>query len=131
MYDRDVTICGRPISCSFVYERNKIKLVLLRPGPTSETKQTEPSSSKRALTLISPKLIDKEIAKGSTVVALVAREVINDSQEQIPLAVVSILREFADVFTEKLPDSLPCMRDIQHAIDLVLGLFFPTCLTTE
>ena len=48
-----------------------------------ETKQIEASSNKKVLTLISPKLIDKEIAKGSTVVALVDREITNESQEQI------------------------------------------------
>ena len=55
------------------YEEEKIKLLPLWPGPTPETKETEASSSKKALTLISPNLIDKEITKGSTVVALIAR----------------------------------------------------------
>jgi len=39
------------------------------------------SNSKKALNLMSPKTIDKEIVKGSTIVALVAREVTNDSQK--------------------------------------------------
>ena len=65
LYDRDVTIYECPNSCSFVHEGKKIKLAPLRPTlPTPETKQTEASSSKKALTLISPKLIDKEIARG-------------------------------------------------------------------
>ena len=88
--------------------------------PTSETKHTEASNSKKALTLISPKLIDKEIVKGSTV-ALVAREIINDSQEQISPTAIPILKKFADVYPKKLPDSLPPMRDVQHVIDLVPG----------
>jgi len=76
LYDRDVTIYGCPNSCSFVHEGKKIKLALLRPTqPTPETKQTEASSSKKTLTLISPKLMDKEIAKKSIVVLLVAREI--------------------------------------------------------
>ena len=32
-----------------------------------------------------------------------------------------MINEFADVFPEDLPDQLPPMRDIQHAIDLVPG----------
>jgi len=64
------------------------------------------------LTLISPKLIDKEIAKGSTVVALIVREVTDNSQEQISLAAISILKEFVYVFSEKLLDSLPLMHGI-------------------
>jgi len=35
------------------------------------------------------------------------------------------LKKFADVFPEELSDSLPLMRDIQHAIDLVLRSSLP------
>ena len=110
LYDRDVTIYGRPNSCSFVHD-GKVKLAPVRPAPPPETKQTNVSSSKNALTLISPKIIDKEIAKGSIVI-LVARKVIDDSQEQIPTTVVLILKKFDHIFSEKLMDNLPPMRDI-------------------
>jgi len=120
LYDRDVTIYGRPNSCSFVHEGKKIKLASLRPTqPTPETTQTEASSSKKVLTLISPKLIDKEIVKGFTIIALIARKINDDPPGQISLATIPLLKKFADVFLEELPDSLPPMRDIQHAIDLV------------
>jgi len=36
-----------------------------------------------------------------------------------------MLKKFADVFPEELPDSLPSMRNIQHTIDLVLGSTLP------
>jgi len=48
--------------------------------------------------LISPKLVDKKTAKGSTVVALVAREITNDSKKQISPAAMPILKEFANIF---------------------------------
>jgi len=35
------------------------------------------------------------------------------------------LKEFADVFTQELLDSLPPLRDIQYAIDLVPGSSLP------
>jgi len=124
LYDRDVIIYERPNSCSFVYEGKKIKLAPLRPGSPPAIKQTEASSSKKTLIPISPKLIDKEIAKGSTVVAL-AREVTDDSQEHISPAAIPILREVVDVFSEELPDSLPPICDIQHAIVLVPGSSLP------
>ena len=75
--------------------------------------------------MIGPKSLDKEIAKGPTLIVLVAREVTNDFREQIPSATVPILKEFADVFPKELSDNLPPMRDIQHAIDLVLGATLP------
>jgi len=75
--------------------------------------------------LINLKSLNKEIDKGSTIVVLITREVTDDFQEQIPSVTVPILKEFADVFSEELPDSLPLMRDIQHAIDLVPELLFP------
>jgi len=115
LYDRDVTIYGRPNSCSFVHEGKKIKLAPLRPTqPIPETKQTETYSSKKTLTLISIKFIDREIAKGSTIIALIVREINDDSPEQISPTTIPLVKKFVDVFPE---DSLPLMRDIQHAID--------------
>jgi len=40
-------------------------------------------------------------------------------------AAILILKEFANVFVEELPVSLPFMRDIQHVIDFVPGSSFP------
>ena len=89
LYDQDVTIYGRSNSCSFVHEGKKVKLASLRPAPSPETKQTDASSNKKALNLISPKTINKEIAKrGSLIVVFVAREVTDDFQVQIPLTTV-------------------------------------------
>ena len=57
-----------------------MKLAPLRlTQPTPNTKQTEAFSNNKALMLISPILIDKEIAKGSTVIAFIPREINDDS----------------------------------------------------
>jgi len=58
-------------------------------------------------------------------VILIARKVTNNSQEQISSAAVPILKEFVDVFPEELPNNLPPMRDIQHAIDFIPGATLP------
>ena len=126
------TIFGCSNSCSFVYEGKKIKLAPMRPGPTPVTKQAEASSSKKALTLINPKLIDKESPRLlplllEKLLMILRRFSLQQSlywenllvSFQISPAVVPILREFADIFSEKLPDSLPLMRDILHNTDLV------------
>jgi len=114
--------------CSWRKERQAISTVTC---PSAEAKQTDASSSKKTLNLIIPKTIDKEIVKGSMIVILVAKEVTDDSLEQILPTVVPILKEFTDVFLEELPDSLPPMRDIQHAINFVTGSALPTYLITE
>jgi hypothetical protein len=36
-----------------------------------------------------------------------------------------VLKEFLDAFPSELPDVLPFMRDVQHAIDFVLSATLP------
>jgi len=124
LYDWDITIYRRLNSCSFVHEGKKIILTPLRPNqPIPDTKQTETSSNNKALTLLSPKL--KEIAKGITVVALVTRESQDFSCNN------TILKEFANIFSEELPYSLPPML-ISNTLSIRLqDPLSSTCLTTE
>ena len=50
----------------------------------------------------------------------------NSSQQEQPLIEVQLLlQEYGDVFPKELPDKLPPMRDVQHAIDLVPGASLP------
>ena len=77
LYDLDVPIYGHPNFCSFVHDGKKVKLAPLRSAPPPEAKQPDASNSK-ALNLISPKTIDKEIAK-ELMIVLVARQVTDDS----------------------------------------------------
>ena len=43
----------------------------------------------------------------------------------IPEVVVSLVKEFRDVFPEELSEGLPPLRDIQHHIDLEPGAMLP------
>ena len=57
---------------------------------------------------------------------LVAKEVPSDSSSvDVPLEVKNFLGDFVDMVPDELPSELPPLRDIQHAIDLVLGSQLP------
>jgi hypothetical protein len=44
---------------------------------------------------------------------------------EVPSAIKELLKEFGDCTPIDLPLGLPLMRDIQHAIDLILGASLP------
>ena len=56
---------------------------------------------------------------------LAAGEVVKTPDSTIPSEVTPVIEEFSDVFPEDLPNKLPPMRNIQHAIDLVPGSSLP------
>lgn len=56
---------------------------------------------------------------------MVAKDISKDSQEELPKEVSPMLKELQDVFLEDLPDRLPPLCDIQHAIDFVSGVTLP------
>lgn len=45
-------------------------------------------------------------------------------EEPMPKIVQALLKEFQDVMVDNFPVRLPRLRDIQHAIYLILGLVF-------
>ena len=124
LFDLDVTIYGRSNSCSFLFENKRIKLNPLQPRPASKQKKQNPTNN-RGLNIISPKEFEREVNGQSILFAVVAHETSTGSQDTPPEEVTSILQEFHEVFPVDLPDSLPPMRDIQHAIDLVPGATLP------
>ncbi|XP_022887753.1 uncharacterized protein LOC111403469 [Olea europaea var. sylvestris] len=129
LFDLDVTIYGRSNSCSFVFNGKKIHLNPLSPRPVSSL-ETKKSVERNGLHIISPTefectLVGDSIVFTSIVFALVVMEVSSNSTIKNPAEVRSILQEFRDVFSEDPPDHLPHLRDIQHAIDFVLGASLP------
>ena len=57
---------------------------------------------------------------------LVAKEAPSDSSiVDVPLEVKNLLDDFVDMVLDELPCELPPLRDIQHAMDLVLGSQLP------
>ena len=67
--------------------------------------------------MITAKDFSQDVKKGAPFVILATKEITKESNTAIPHKVTPVIAEFADVFPEDLPDKLPVMRDIQHAID--------------
>ena len=55
----------------------------------------------------------------------IARAAVEECDSTIPPEVTPVIKEFSGVFREDLPDKLPPMRHIQHAIDLVSKVNLP------
>ncbi|KAI0497458.1 hypothetical protein KFK09_020686 [Dendrobium nobile] len=97
-----------------------ISFAIYKENVTNDSK-TNPIKSKKGLNLVTAKVLDTEVAQGALLYALVGREIPAESDEPIPQEVQPILGQYADVFSDDLPDQLPPLRDIQHAIDFVPG----------
>ena len=69
--------------------------------------------------------MEQELAQESHASAVILTLGSSSQQEQPPAEVQLLLQEFGDVFPKELPDKLPTMRDVQHAIDLVPGASLP------
>ena len=96
----------------------------LKPKPINMSKKTEAPKAK-GLNIISPKACERVAVQESIVFVLVARELHGETREEQPKEVKSVLQDFKDVFPEELPDHLPHMRDIQHAINFMPGATLP------
>ena len=75
-----------------------------------------------------PKPFERECISNGVVFPFVAKEQFHLHATPSDISsslIVPLLQEFTDIMLTELPDDLPPMRDIQHAIDLVLGLQLP------
>ena len=122
LFGLDVTIYGRSNSCTFIHKGRKIRINLLEPkSNTSVQKEDKVPEKQKSPHLVDAKTMERDVRKIYVIFALVDTDSSLDPLLDVPLEVASILQEFAQVFPEELPNKLPPMRDIQHAIDLVLG----------
>ena len=96
----------------------------MKPKPKPTPKNYKATDTRKAIHLVTAKVFEREVKDESLVFALVAKEY-PEMQDVIPPEVPPILEEFQSVFPPDLPKSLPPLRDIQHAIDLVLGTTLP------
>ncbi|XP_022891965.1 uncharacterized protein LOC111406828 [Olea europaea var. sylvestris] len=106
------------------YSVSWIHLNPLPPNPVGPL-ETKKSVEQKGLHIISPTEFERTLVGDSIVFALVVMEVLPHSTIESPVEVQSILQEFRDAFPEDLPDHLPPLRDIQHAMDFVPGASLP------
>ena len=97
----------------------KIKFNPLQPRHITEGKKREESKGK-GLHIISPKVTERLVTKGTTMFALMAQEIEPSIHEDPPEDAQSILKEFYDIFPDDLPNELPPMRDIQNMLSTSL-----------
>ena len=119
LYDNDVIIHGRSNMYQFEHVGKEIKLILYQ-SITKKPKLNAPKKSK-GVNLISVTEFDQELKNDAPCMILTAREVVWMLASIILSEVTPMIEEFSDIFPEDLPNKLPPIHDIQHAIDLVLG----------
>ncbi|KAL3504168.1 hypothetical protein ACH5RR_034009 [Cinchona calisaya] len=141
LYDRDVKHNGKANTYSFKFND---KHIVLKPLSTETMKYQEPKSAKeedskpkkviekkKALQILSKKPLERESEEQGVVFALVSKEVKFSAItgfEVVPPKVKK-LSDFFDIAPEDLPNELPPMRDVQHAIDFIPGSQLPNLLS--
>ena len=125
LYDLNVTNFGKDNIYSFKYKGKNIILRFAKPkgcnGKRDISKLPEWN-----LHILKCKKFKREGIEIGMCLALVAKEISFDSSIfDVPLEVKNLLDDFVDMVPDELPSELPPLRDIQHAIDLVLGSQLP------
>ena len=125
LYGLNVTNFGKDNIYSFKYKGKNNILRLAKPkgcnGKCDISKLLE-----RNLHILKCKKFERDGIETSMCLALVAKKVPSDSSiVDVPLEVKDLLDDFVNMVPDELPGELPPLRDIQHAIDLVLGSQLP------
>jgi hypothetical protein len=117
LYDQRVMYDGFANTYTFFCKGRKITL-----KPMKIQDFQTPAKESRVLSMRQFSLACQE---RRMVFALVAKPITEVPSRSWPIEIQTILSEFTDLVPEELPQSLPPMRDIQHAIDLIPGASLP------
>ena len=125
LYDLNVTNFGKDNIYSFKYKCKNIILRSTKPkGCNGKRDISKPLE--RNFHILKRKKFKREGFETGMCRALVEKEVLSDSSiVDVSLEVKNLLDDFVDMVLDELPNELPPIRDIKHAIDLVLGSQLP------
>ncbi|XP_078429360.1 uncharacterized protein LOC144701416 [Wolffia australiana] len=121
LYDNDVHLYGRSNTCSFIHHGKKITWHPYTYSP----QRASPKSPSLGFCILSGQQFQKELDSEMIMCLAMLPDHSSEDATGPPPEVSQLLEEFASVFPDDLPDDLPLMRDIQHAIDLILGSSLP------
>jgi len=104
---------------SFVKDGVKIKLTPLPPSGLDKNN----NESKPLVSLITKTQFKEAVDEVQTMSFILMFE--ENAETVLPIEIEQMLSEFPDVVPEDVPQGLPPMRDIQHAIDFIPGAVIP------
>jgi hypothetical protein len=118
-YDRRAHQDGYANTYSFIKEGIKIKLTPLPPSELDKSKK----ESKPLVSLITKAQVKDAVEELQTMCLVLLFE--PNKEVVLPAEIEQLLADYMDVVPEEVPQGLPPMRDIQHAIDFIPGAVIP------
>jgi len=120
LYDRRVLYDGYANTYSFNFQGKKFVLDPLQISEFDTKKEVVPVLTIRQFS----RIIEAE----NMVLLIVNREVKQEDNiipTDLPTEFLAMLEEFQDIMPDEVPNRLPPMREVQHAIDLIPGSTLP------
>jgi hypothetical protein len=120
LYDRRVLYDGYANTYSFNFQGKKF---VLDPLQISEF-----DTKKKVVPVLTIRQFSRIIEAENMVLLIVNREVKQEDNiipTDLPTEFLAMLEEFQDIMPDEVPNRLPPMREVQHAIDLIPGSTLP------
>ncbi|CAL5428331.1 unnamed protein product [Camellia sinensis] len=132
LYDRDVQHSGKENTYAFSFKNKEIVLKPMTTAEMEKFKEKKPrdvtENKPKSLHILTKKCFQAESMELGVIYAVVVKEVSDlaaESVSELPTEVAKLLSHFSNVAPKELPDELPPMRNVQHAIDLIPGSQLP------
>ncbi|RVW94306.1 Retrovirus-related Pol polyprotein from transposon 297 [Vitis vinifera] len=123
LFDRRVRHDGYENTYALIHNEHKKILRPMKEVPQIK-KSEENAQPKNVITM---RQFENESKETKVIFALMAQKVeeFKEQDKKYPTNVHKILDDFSNLWPVELPNQLPPMRDVQHAIDLIPGASLP------